>query len=178
MNLTSKRLLLQETDWDDLSIIHALHCESRVEEFNTIGIPGNPEMTRAIIAGPIEDRLNRTRSKFEWTIRLKKNEKEVLGTVGLSLAAPRFRGGEIHYSLFPDFWGQGYGFEGVKAVLKFGFKQLDLHRIHAGVAVTNTRSINLLEKVGMQREGRGRQILPLRGEWVDNYWYAILEDEF
>ena len=178
MNLTSKRLFLQETDWDDLSIIHALHCEPKVEEFNTIGIPGNPEMTRAIIAGPIEDRLNRTRSKFEWTIRPKKKEAEVLGTVGLSLAAPRFRSGEIHYSIFPDYWGQGYAFEAVRAVVKFGFKKLGLHRIHAGVAVTNARSINLLEKLGMQCEGRSREILPIRGEWVDNYRYAILEDEF
>jgi len=28
-------------------------------------------------------------------------------------------------------------------------------------------------KVGMIREGRKRKILPIRGEWVDNYFYSI-----
>jgi RimJ/RimL family protein N-acetyltransferase len=63
-------------------------------------------------------------------------------------------------------------------MLTFGFGELNLHRISAGVAVYNTRSIKLLERLGMQREGRGRESLPIRGEWVDNYRYAILESEF
>ncbi|NND33438.1 MAG: GNAT family N-acetyltransferase, partial [Saprospiraceae bacterium] len=131
MDLKSKRLVLRETDWDDLSIIHALHCEPLVEEYNTLGIPGNVEMTRAIMAKPIEDRQNRTRAKYEWTIRMRKEPDQVLGTVGLSLAAPRFRSGEIHYSLFPEYWDRGFAIEAVTAVLKFGFKKLLLHRIHA-----------------------------------------------
>lgn len=36
----------------------------------------------------------------------------------------------------------------------------------------------ILEKVGMIREGRKRKKLPIRGEWVDNYFYAILEEDF
>jgi len=52
-----------------------------------------------------------------------------------------------------------------------------LHRIEAGVATQNLNSIKLLEKVGMTREGMYRKILPIRGEWVDNYSYAILEED-
>jgi len=29
----------------------------------------------------------------------------------------------------------------------------------------------------MRREGRRRKILPIRGEWYDNYHYAILEND-
>jgi RimJ/RimL family protein N-acetyltransferase len=29
----------------------------------------------------------------------------------------------------------------------------------------------------MTREGIGRKILPIRGQWKDNYHYAILEDD-
>ncbi len=177
MDLETKRLFLKETDWDDLAIIHALLCEPKVEKYNTIGIPGNPQVTSAIISGPIEDRLNKRRTLYEWTIRQKENN-EILGIAGLSLAAERFRSGEIHYSLFPDQWGKGVAFEALKKVVRFAFKDLVLHRISAGVAVTNERSIKLLEKLGMQREGRGREVLPIRGEWVDNYRYAILEDEY
>ena len=55
---------------------------------------------------------------------------------------------------------------------------LSLHRITAGVATENSNSIKLLERIGMLREGRHRKILPIRGEWWDNYQYAILEEDF
>lgn len=177
MDLQTKRLHLKETDWDDLSIIHALHCEPMIEQFNTIGIPGNPEVTRAMIAGPIEDRKKRRRSLYEWTIRKKENQ-EVLGIAGISLRAERFRSGQIHYNLFPEYWGNGYAYEALNRVLEFSFKTLHLHRVYAGVAVNNERSIRLLEKLGMLREGRGREVLPIHGEWIDDYRYAILASEF
>jgi hypothetical protein len=52
-----------------------------------------------------------------------------------------------------------------------------LHRIKAGCAVENIASIKVLEKVGMIREGRGRQLLPLKSSWSDNFQYAILETD-
>jgi ribosomal-protein-alanine N-acetyltransferase len=55
---------------------------------------------------------------------------------------------------------------------------LKLHRIEAGCAVGNFASIRVLEKVGMTNEGRKREILPIRGKWIDNYFYSILENEF
>jgi [ribosomal protein S5]-alanine N-acetyltransferase len=30
----------------------------------------------------------------------------------------------------------------------------------------------------MSREGRKRKKLPIRGSWQDNYFYAILEEDF
>ena len=34
------------------------------------------------------------------------------------------------------------------------------------------------ERVGMQREGLRRKILPIRGEWQDNYMYSILDEDW
>jgi len=56
--------------------------------------------------------------------------------------------------------------------------ELQLHRIEAGCSVDNIASSKVLEKVGMTREGMKRKKLPIRGEWKDNYFYAILEDDF
>ncbi len=177
MEIGGKNLVLKETDWDDLPVIHALHSEPLVEQFNTIGIPGDLEVTKAMISGPIEDRKNKIRTQYEWMVK-DANNGTSLGIVGLALDAQRFKSGEIHYSFFPEHWGNGYAFHAVSLVLRFAFDNLKLHRVHAGVAVHNLRSIKLLERIGMQREGRGREILPIRGEWVDNYRYAILENEF
>ena len=69
---------------------------------------------------------------------------------------------------------KGYATEALKEILRFGFDQLNLHRIEAGCAVENVASIKVLEKAGMQREGRKRQVLPLKSGWSDNFEYAIL----
>ena len=62
-------------------------------------------------------------------------------------------------------------------MLDYGFDTLKLHRIQAGCAVDNIGSIKVLEKVGMTKEGRGRQILPLKNGWSDNFEYSILETD-
>jgi RimJ/RimL family protein N-acetyltransferase len=54
---------------------------------------------------------------------------------------------------------------------------MHLHKVEAGVQTENVRSIKVLEKAGMTKEGLRRKILPIRGEWKDNYHCAILEDD-
>jgi len=48
----------------------------------------------------------------------------------------------------------------------------------AGCATENTASSKVLEKAGFLREALCRKKLPIRGEWVDNYEYAILEEDY
>ena len=92
------------------------------------------------------------------------------------LSAEKYRQGEIYYKLLTAHWGYGYATETSKALINSGFKDFKLHIVGAGVATENLQSIKVLEKSGMTREGLRRKVLPIRGEWVDNYEYAILED--
>ena len=84
---------------------------------------------------------------------------------------------EVGYMIRNDLWRQGYATEALRKILDFSFTELELHRIEADCATGNTGSIKVLEKVGMTREGLCRKILPIRGEWVDNYMYAILDTD-
>jgi len=176
MNIHSERLQLIEITWEDLDNIHWLHSFPEVDEYNTLGIPDNKEVTRGIMQPTIEDQESEKRKEYQWSIR-KNNDLEFIGLAGMRVFEERFRMGEIFYKLAPPFWGAGYATESAKALLKFGFESLHLHRIEAGTATENTNSIRVLEKIGMRREGRRRKILPIRGEWYDNYHYAILEND-
>ena len=62
-------------------------------------------------------------------------------------------------------------------MIDFGFKTLKLHRIEAGCAVDNIGSIKVLERSGMIREGRKRQVLPLTTGWSVNFIYSLLESD-
>lgn len=101
----------------------------------------------------------------------------MIGIAGMTLSNDRFKMGEFYYKLFPKFWGKGLATEMAKGLIKFGFEECQLHRIEAGVATQNAASIRVLEKSGMKQEGIRRKILPIRGEWKDNFHYAILEED-
>lgn len=177
MYLETDRLILRELTWDDLNDIFTFHSIENVAKFNTIGIPKDKAVTRNIIRGAIEDQKTTPRSIYGWSVRLKSNN-DFIGETGMSSSNNRFKRGEIHYHISPEFWGKGYGTEVAKRLIKFGFENLDLHRIEAGVATNNQGSIRVLEKAGMSREGLRRRILPIRGDWYDNYMYAILDEDY
>ena len=61
--------------------------------------------------------------------------------------------------------------------MRKGFDDFDLQKVEAGVATENIKSIRVLEKTGMTREGLRRKILPIRGEWKDNFHYAIVRTD-
>ncbi|QGY47068.1 GNAT family N-acetyltransferase [Maribellus comscasis] len=176
MKLETNRLQLLEISWDDLEKIHELHSIPEVDEFNTLGIPENIEVTRKIISADIENQLKEIRSRFCWKVVIKENSA-FAGLAGMTLSNDRFKMGEFYYKLFPKFWGYGYATEITRELICFGFSEYKLHRIEAGVATKNLASIRVLEKAGMTREGIRRKILPIRGEWIDNFHYSILEEE-
>ena len=174
--LDTHRLLLRELEASAVHDIHLLHLLPEVDEFNTLGIPADIKETEQYLAPIIDGRLVRPRRKYGWTIN-EKSSNRFIGYIGLNLSADRFRLGEIYFKLMPASWGNGYATESAKAVIRFGFEQLQLHRIEAGVATENKASIRVLEKLGMTREGTRRKILPIRGQWKDNFHYAILETD-
>jgi ribosomal-protein-alanine N-acetyltransferase len=176
MDIESKRLILKDVVMGDLENIHKLHSIPEVDEYNTLGIPKDIEETKEVIRPLIEDQKSENRKLYFWKIIIKANY-EFIGIAGMNLSANKFKLGEIYYKLLPSYWGNGYATEVSKALIGCGFDEFHLHKIEAGVATENLRSIRVLEKSGMTREGLRRKILPIRGEWKDNYHYAIVEDD-
>ena len=176
MNLESARLLLKEISWDDLENIHRLHSFPEVDEFNTLGLPENIEETRRIISPMIEGKSKTPQKSYTWKINLK-DSNDFVGIAGMNLSCDKFKLGEIYYKILPDHWGKGYATEVSKILIRSGFDVFNLHKVEAGVSTENIKSIRVLEKCGMTREGLRRKILPIRGDWKDNYHYAIVEDD-
>lgn len=83
----------------------------------------------------------------------------------------------IGYSLDQEHNGKGYMTEAVKLIVDYGFKQLHLHRIVAGVMPTNIGSIRVLEKAGFEKEGFARKNVKINGKWEDHVELSILNPE-
>ncbi len=176
MELETRRLKFQEVTESDVELIYKLHSSPEVDEYNTLGIPENVEVTEKLVRSMVEAQQAEDRKSYDWKI-IRKHSGEFIGLAGITLSANRFKLGEIYYELFPLHWGQGYATEVARALIETGFNEFHLHKIEAGVATENIRSIRVLEKSGMTREGLRRKILPIRGMWKDNYHYAIVEDD-
>lgn len=176
MELETKRLELKEVTESDTEQIHRLHSSAEVDEYNTLGIPKNMGVTEKLVSSMIVAQKVEERKSYDWLI-IRKDSGEFIGMAGMSLSADKYKLGEIYYKFFPSHWGHGFATEVAKALVKAGFNDFNLHKVEAGVATENIRSIRVLEKLGMTREGLRRKILPIRAEWKDNYHYAIVEDD-
>jgi ribosomal-protein-alanine N-acetyltransferase len=174
--LKSERLKLRLIELNDLESIHILHSLPETDKYNTLGIPENIAVTKAIITPWISE--NKKDDILNYTFAIENNKTdEFIGLFGLKLWNKKNQRGEIWYKIHSNFWNNGFATEAVNLVFDFSFDALNLHRIQAGCAVDNIGSIKVLEKTGMIREGRGRQILPLKGGWSDNFEYSILDTD-
>ena len=74
---------------------------------------------------------------------------------------------------------QGYATEAARALLDHGFRMLGLHRVIATCETDNAASVRVMERLGMRREAHFQQCyLREDGTWSDEYFYAVLADEW
>lgn len=100
----------------------------------------------------------------------KKGEKKILGTVALSnIVYGIFMSCHLGYKFDKDEIGKGYAVEAVKKVIEYGFDELKLHRIEANIMPKNEKSLNLVKKLGFEKEGLAKKYLKINGKWEDHF---------
>lgn len=90
---------------------------------------------------------------------------------------PRHRSGELGYWIAPEHWGKGIATEAVVEVIRFGFEDLGLHRIHAAHFTRNPASGRVMAKAGMKFEGIHRGLYQKNGVFEDAARYAVVEGD-
>jgi len=76
------------------------------------------------------------------------------------------------------YWGLGYGTDAIKALLRFAFDEMNLHRVQLRVFEFNERAIRCYRRCGFREEGRLRQELYRGGAYHDVLLMGILREEF
>jgi len=84
---------------------------------------------------------------------------------------------EIGWDVHPKHWGNGYASEAAKAVLKFAFNELGVHRVQALCNDQNSSSEKVMIKVGMKKEGTRRGVRLLNNCWYGSHIYSLLESD-
>jgi RimJ/RimL family protein N-acetyltransferase len=76
-----------------------------------------------------------------------------IGLVPVSFDAEFAPAVEIGWRLDRPYWGHGYATEGARAALDFAFTTLDLDRVVSFTALSNLRSVAVMERIGMTPAG-------------------------
>lgn len=114
---------------------------------------------------------------FQFAI-VDKTSGVLVGDCGLGMRTDEPVQATIGYSFAREHQGKGYATEGVRAVLQYAFETLRLHRVTATADCRNMRSVALLERLGMRREAHAIECCWFKGEWSDEYSYAMLGREW
>lgn len=118
----------------------------------------------------------RFQSWFQLAVEIQANGA-LAGDVGIHFF-DQCRQAELGMTFSPAYQHQGYAREAIQAVMALLFEQLAHHRLIAVVDTRNTGAIKLLEGLGFRREAHYRQNIFFKGEWGDEYLYALLRSEY
>ena len=82
--------------------------------------------------------------------------------------------GSIGYWAGQPFTRRGHTLAAVRAVTRFAFDNLGLHRVEAACIPTNEASRGVLLKAGFTQEGMARAYLRINGMWQDHLLFGLI----
>ncbi|MFC7684936.1 GNAT family N-acetyltransferase [Ureibacillus sp. GCM10028918] len=173
--METKRLLLRRLTTDDSERIEELAGDYDVAK-STLNIPHPYPKGSAIQF--IENIFSAEKSEKIIMFAITEKESQLLiGLININLSAP-YKRGELAYWVGKQYWGKGYGTEATKALLEYGFNQLNLNKIFAASFTSNPGSWRIMEKVGLKYEGTLKQHVARFGQFYDLAYYGLLKEEF
>lgn len=169
MHLKTKRLLIREFEFKDWQDVYEYTSDINVMKYITEGVFTEEDA---------KEFVNNNKGDNAENFPVVLTDEDIL--IG-HIVFYRYFGEhtyEIGWVFNPKYQNKGYASEAAQAILEYGFRELNLHRIIATCQPENIPSYRVMEKIGMRREGFFKKCIPKVNEWWDEYYYAILKEEF
>ena len=85
----------------------------------------------------------------------------------------------LGYWIHPDYGGKGFMKEAIQSAVAFGFTQLNMPLINAGVAVWNIASQKVMQSVGMQKVQTAEETFFVKNnQKIPTYRFEITKDQW
>ncbi|HET9913088.1 MAG TPA: GNAT family protein [Anaerolineales bacterium] len=176
MKLETERLILRDFVEGDWQAVLAYQSDPLYLRYNH-WTERTPETVQEFVGWFLDQQVQQPRIKYQLAILLK-STNQLIGNCGVRMDAASSVEANIGYELSSRHWNQGYATEAAHAVVDFGVRHFGVHRIWADCIAENAGSVHVLEKLGMQLEGRLRENRYFKGRWWDTLIYAILANEW
>jgi ribosomal-protein-alanine N-acetyltransferase len=174
-SLHTERLLLRPFSLADAQAVQSLAGEREIAAMTlTIPHPYEDGMAEAWISTHQEAFEKGEAVFFAITLR---SDGTLIGAMSLEINQQHLRA-ELGYWIGVPYWNQGYCTEAAQVVVKYGFEELGLARIHAAHFKRNPASGRVLQKLGMSHEGSLRKHVLKWYEFVDFELYGLCKEDY
>ncbi len=173
--LTTDRLLLREMNPESYNYVMGYLSDDEIKHYLGISLYADleDEKTR------FNQGMTMAGRSFLYFHLLDKESQKVLGWCGYHTWFLQHQRAEIGYVMNDDAQkGKGYMKEALLPVLKFGFEEMNLHRIEALIAPANTPSLKLVERVGFVKEGLLREHYKKNNKIEDSLIFSLLRSDY
>ncbi|MGD6964475.1 GNAT family N-acetyltransferase [Fictibacillus phosphorivorans] len=132
--------------------------------------------TTVRVAKIVSDYANK---EFCWWAIERKADGELIGEIDLYDFNETTGNCEVSYSIGYEWWNKGYGTEALRAIVEFGFRHMNIHKITAAHNTDNPASGKVMAKVGMEQEGTIRHMIRnAKGQYKDCAIYGIIHEDY
>lgn len=114
---------------------------------------------------------------YRWAV-IEKASGECIGQIAYFLVDSKNHFAEIEYCIGSAFQCKGYATEATKAVIDYGFNEINLHKVQICTKTINAPSKRVIEKCGFTYEGTLRDYFYMNGEYVGRLYFSILRSEY
>jgi aminoglycoside 6'-N-acetyltransferase len=174
--LETARLLLRPFEPGDAQGFSNYRSDPEVARYQGWDAPYSLTKAEQFVAEMQQTRPGGQDDWYQVAVELK-SEGVLIGDIGFKIFSVGQQA-ELGFTLASAYQGKGYAFESMHRILQYLFEQFGLHRIQANCDPRNGTSVRLLERLGMRREGHMIENVWYKGEWADEYWYAVLRREW
>ena len=171
--IKTKRLIIRNFKSNDYNDLFEYLADKETYNYE----PGEP------ITMETAKNLCRKRSKNNDFLAVQLKNK-IIGHIYFGQIEPKtIKTWETGFIFNKKYQGKGYATEALKAIVEYGFKKMDIHKIIAHCNPKNISSWKLLERVEMKREGKLRENIYFTVDkkgypiWNDTYEYGLLKKD-
>ena len=173
----SDRLVIRRFRAEDAASLAAYRSEPATARYQSWEIPFSQEHARSFIASLEAANPDSPGDWFQFAVVEAATGMHV-GDVAAFVDADDPRLATIGVTLSTSAQGRGYATEAVAWLLDYLFLDRQKHRVTADCDARNSAVVALLDRLGLRREAHHLQSAWWKGEWVDEYVYALLAGEW
>ncbi len=174
--IETERLILRRFEYsDDTAMLTYWVADEKIQSLYSEPVYSTKEAVRELLDKYIGS--YERNDYYRWAI-IEKNSGECIGQIAYFLVDSKNHFAEIEYCIGSEFQCRGFATEATKAVIRYGFDKINLHKVQICTKTINKPSKRVIEKCGFTYEGTFRDYFYMNGEYVGRLYFSILRNEY